>query len=711
MSLLPAPSPAIAKTSSSRIGTSLTYALPLRSVSTNCPAAIASRFCAIVLWAFFAEGLLLPPVTRAQATNGNWPPISPEDLALKDNPASRGSHAMILYRESVIDGPHSSETEYSRIKIFDEEGKKYADVEIPYFGKDIQIEDVRARTIHSDGTALDFQGEIYDRVVVKSKKLKYQAKVFTLPGVEAGSIVEYSYRIHWREYLPDQFKNPQDYVITGVSSISAASWIVQEDLFTRRAHFALHPYPKIRLQWTTLGLEENQAPHSKSDGSVELDVENVPAFQEEDFMLPESALRSRVDFFYTLGVYSFSPELFWSQWGKQAYENLEPFLSKHKKVDHLAAQTVAANDSPETKLRKLYDRAQQIRSLGYERFRTQKEEKQEHLSENKNVDDIVDHGYGRGNEINYLFVALARAAGFDAEMVLLTSAETGFFRPSLLDAQQLNAEVVAVRLGSHKLYLDPATHLCPYPLLPWSEADTGGVQLDKGAGTLVSTPLSLSVDAIIESKSSLHLEKDGTLQGQLNVAFKGQDALSRRLEMNNEDTAGRRKELESQIKDWLPEGANVELTSSTGWGNIADPLRMVFNVSFPNLVVTTPHRIMLPLGVLAAGERYDFQHAGRVHPIYFRYPHQEIDELTFELPPGYEVEALPAARNLESRAIRYEISCSRQSNSVVLKRHLVLEGDYFPAKFYPGLRTFFEEVNSTDADRVVLKLAEAVASH
>jgi hypothetical protein len=61
----------------------------------------------------------------------DWLSIDPADLALKDNLASPGAHAMILYRESSIDAKTSTLSDYVRIKIFTEEGKKSGDVEIP----------------------------------------------------------------------------------------------------------------------------------------------------------------------------------------------------------------------------------------------------------------------------------------------------------------------------------------------------------------------------------------------------------------------------------------------------------------------------------------------------------------------------------------------------------------------------------------------------
>src|SRR5512142_837773 len=110
----------------------------------------------------------------------DWLPITKEDLALKDNPAQPGAPAMILHREVFTDNVNDFETNYTRIKIFTEEGKKYADVEMPYSRGILDIRDIKARTIQPDGSIVVFNGKPFEKLVVKSRWLKVQAKVITL---------------------------------------------------------------------------------------------------------------------------------------------------------------------------------------------------------------------------------------------------------------------------------------------------------------------------------------------------------------------------------------------------------------------------------------------------------------------------------------------------------------------------------------------------
>src|SRR5439155_12977505 len=225
-------------------------------------------------------------------------------------------------------------------------------------------------------------GQIFDKLVVKAKGVKFQAKTFTLPDVHAGSIIEYSYSVHWRDKAPDFLRNPEHYMIEFSAAIPAAHWVIPNELFTRRGRFSIRPLPKAHLIWTGEGLPSDNQPHWQPDGTVQLEVQNLPGFREEEFMPPEEALKARVDFFYAVGFVG-NPESFWAEQARRQAEILDKFIGDSKSVRHVAEEEVGPSDQPETKLRKLYARAQQVRYLSYEPLRTQQEARRENLRTNK----------------------------------------------------------------------------------------------------------------------------------------------------------------------------------------------------------------------------------------------------------------------------------------------------------------------------------------
>jgi len=123
-----------------------------------------------------------------QSLAADWPPISPEELKMTEEPSAPGAPAIILYRQVDRDdsGLTAHENNFTRIKIFKEEGRKYADVEIPFFKeRGNNIVHVGGRTTHPDGSVINFEGKPFDKPIAKAKGLKYMAKTFTLPRSEA----------------------------------------------------------------------------------------------------------------------------------------------------------------------------------------------------------------------------------------------------------------------------------------------------------------------------------------------------------------------------------------------------------------------------------------------------------------------------------------------------------------------------------------------
>jgi hypothetical protein len=98
--------------------------------------------------------LLAASYRMRAAIADEWQPISPDELKMTSVPEAPGAPAVILYRQ--VDRDDSARTgnqyNYVRIKILTEEGRKYGEVEIPFFKEQGTIHSLKARTIRPDGT-------------------------------------------------------------------------------------------------------------------------------------------------------------------------------------------------------------------------------------------------------------------------------------------------------------------------------------------------------------------------------------------------------------------------------------------------------------------------------------------------------------------------------------------------------------------------------
>ena len=93
--------------------------------------------------------------------------------------------------------------------------------------------------------------------------------------------------------------------------------------------------------------------------------------------------------------------------------------------------------------------------------------------------------------------------------------------------------------------------------------------------------------------------------------------------------------------------AEAELTNKPDWTSSETPLVAEFNLKIPGWASNAGRRVMVPAAIFTAGEKGIFEHANRVHPIYFEYPHEKADDVTIELPPGWQVSSVPPAQDQE----------------------------------------------------------------
>ena len=644
---------------------------------------------------------LFPLMFSARAFAADLPSVTPEELKMTSEPLAPGAPAIILYREVNRDdtGLTAHEKDFVRIKILKEEGRKYADVEIPFNkGSGNNIVNIRAHTIHPDGSVSNFQGKPFDKSIVKAKGLKYMAKTFTLPDVDVGSIIEYSYTLDLAEHY-----------------VFDSEWILNDELFTKHAKFSLKPYSgsydNLHVRWSWHLLPGHaEPPKAGPDHIVRMEVNDVPAFQIEDFMPPEEELKARVNFVYTDDE-SRDAAQFWKNRGKKLNGFVEGFLSKPKVLQEAVAQVVSQSDTPEAKLQKIYARVQQIRNLSYEIQKTEQEQKRDKEKGNANVEDVWKRGYGNGRQLNWLFLGLARAAGFEAYSVYLSDRRHYFFDPALMEANKLDADVVLVKVNGKDVFCDPGAAFTPYGLLEWPETGVQGLRLDKDGGTWIRTTVPDSSASRIVRSADLVLSETGDLEGKLTITFTGLEAMQRRVEERNEDESARKKLLEDQAKEYIPAACDVDLTNTPDWKGSSTPLVAEFKLKIPGWVSGAGRRALLPMGIFSASEKQVFEHEQRVHPIYFEYPTQQEDDVTVSLPAGWQVSSVPAPKKQDGHVISYALKAENDKGRVHLTRNLDLDVIILEQKYYPALRNFFQVVRSGDEEQIVLQPGGATASN
>ena len=639
----------------------------------------------------------LSSLCTAGRTASDWLPVTPQDLQIKEVPNRPGDGAIQLYFSYYKDDDRRFLKVYRRIKILNEAGKKYADVEIPV-GRYDSFNEVKARTIRPDGTAVEFHGKVFEKTIVKGRGVKDVVRTFTIPDVTVGSIIEYRYTLQ----LPQGF----------VSKIT--EWPIQSDLFTVHEDLRFRAYqgvvmtalerasaaPKSRVAYAYLNQIDVRVPQKKKDNLMELELDNVPPFEAEEYMPPAADYRPTLLFYYG-GRETASPDKFWAEWQKALSKYVDKFTRDSREVHDAALQAIGSETDAEQKLRKIYARAQQIRNLSYERERTQEEYKREHIKESNSAEDVLKRGYGIAWDIDATFVALARAAGFDATMLGVSDRSERSFNKKVLSLSVLDGSAALVKINGKEVVLDPGTRFCPYGMLPWKRTKTKALRFGKDAGSeFISTPP--PVISPMHRTATVNVSADGALKGEVTVELRGQEALEHRIEALDTDEAGRRKSLEEEVEAWLPNGAVAKMVDSSGWEAEDKPLVARFHIDVPEYASVAGKRLIVPAYLFSTLQKGMFTAASRRYPIVFPYPFAESDEVTIKLPAGYSMEQPPYRRKAGLSFANYEIQSIAGEHQLATKRSLRFKEMRFPPEQYDELKNFFKVVLAGDGGQAVL---------
>ena len=636
-------------------------------------------------------GLLL--LVAAPAFADDWLPVSPEELQMKSEPKAPTASAVFLYRQVDRDDNWPEERVYARIKVLTEDGRKYANVKIPYLRDGESIRNLKARVVRADGTAVDFDGTVYDTPLVATRDYGSMAKSFILPDVEVGSILEYRY-LH----------------VLRAGLVFDSRWLLSEALFTRHAVFSLKPYEGFTLRWSwPIGLPAGTEPPKKVRGQIQLETHDVPAFIVEEYSPPDDVLKFRVDFIYDTDERESDPNKYWLAFGKRIHSELRRFVKDGDTLAPAVAQIVQPEDSPETRVRKIYARIQQLRNLSFERSRTAQEIEREHLAENGNVLDVWRHGYGSAHHLDWLFFAMVHAAGIDVQAVLVPPRDNFFFDPKLMNSRQLVSRLVIVKLGEREIFLDPGTPFTPFGLLPWNETGVTALRLDRNGGSWIETPLPAATQSRVERKVDLKLVPTGSLEGKVTVTYTGIEASRRRLLQRHADDTARTQLLERDLQADVPVGIEQKLVNAPDWTSSETPLVAEFDLKVPGWASSAGKRMLLPVGLFGAGEKHTFEHGARTNPLYFSFPRQYVDDVSIDLPDGWRVASIPGPRTADLKLAKYTMSSEAAGKSLKLRRELTLNLTLVDSRYYGQVRDFYQSVRAGDEDQAVVLPGAALA--
>lgn len=642
--------------------------------------------------------LLLAAISPAFVCAQFQPP-NPDELKMTDDPKAPGAAAVYLEIKEMENDPLHYESFYKRIKVFTEKGKELATVELPYLQGDSKITSIKGRTIHPDGTIIPLTVKPEDLLIAKSGDLKANKKVFTLPNVEVGSVLEYYYEIH---YDDDRYSSPE--------------WSVQNSYFVHKAHYEFVAETDIeladshgrvirRLLWWPQ-LPPGVSVVNSVGGKFTLDLTDVPASPDEDWMPPINSLLYRVGFYYTAAIDSRS---FWLDDVKLWSKDVDQFAEPSKPIKDAVAGLISPSDSDLDKAKKLYIAVQALDNTDFSRKKSESEMKERKIKQIGNAKDTWEQKSGTSEDIAMLYLAMLRAAGLTAYAVKVVDRDRSVFNTAYLSLDQLDSTLVALSIGGKEILLDPGEKMCPFQTVSWNHSGAGGIGQSAQGPSLITTPGQQYADNATERLGDVFIDAQGGVSGRINIIMNGQEALRWRQKALQEDETELKKEFDSEELDGkVPEGVEAHADHFIG---LSDPYADLMAVVMVKgaMGTATAKRMILPGFFFESRAGVPFvKEDKRVIPVDMHYARRVTDEITYHFPDGATVEG-----GLEDSTIPWPNHAALISKAVaqpgqITVRHTMLVGFTFvKPEEYQDLRAFYQKVAGTDQEQLVLDVAPA----
>lgn len=631
-----------------------------------------------------------------------WQQPTPDELSMKSYAPDPNAPAVYLFREETVNDEIHVHTLYARIKILSEKGKQmFGDIEIPYLATGYNIRGITGRTIQPNGTIVPFTGQPYDKLLLKQGNQRVMAKVFSMPDVQVGSIIEYRWILGYDDGI-----------------VSSPDWQIQQDIPVVKAHY--HFIPSHHMDGGSVYITTHENGHDnvanillytyilppgikvrQGQDGYDLTVENLPETPKGDYLPPFQSLAYRLTFYYSPFR---TPVEYWETEGKYWSKAFDRFANPSGKIRAAVSGIIAPTDTDQQKVEKIYAAVMKLDNTSFTRQHSTAENKAEGVKI-KSAEDVWEQKRGYDDQITRLFVAMVRAAGLKAYGAIVVDRDRNIFEQDFLSWNQLDDELAIVPINGKEVFFDPGQRYCEFAKLHWKHTWAGGLRQTEKGIAIFSTPAPNYKEDSLSREARLALSSTGQVTGLIYESMTGAQALAWRQAALRGDEAGVKKQFDDDLQRSMPPGVQVKVNHFVSLTDSSHPLMAIINVT-GTLGTATGKHVFIPAVFFEAGNPPLFAKTRRENPVDMSYPYMVSDDFQLTLPPNMTVESLPKGGDIPfSRNADYITKFVSSPHDYGYGRLLRVATIIYKATDYPALRDFFQQVSASDQSQAALQRA------
>lgn len=597
--------------------------------------------------------------------------IDIEDLRMKAYSADSTASAVKLlsYGHAYYnEGTHQIKLViHERVKILNKEGLSFGDLALA-FPNIIRVGKLRASVYNLNDSGEMVETKVNRRKVFKERTGDKKRSIkITFPDVKVGSVIEYSFEVNTR--LATTFY----------------PWYFQDFIPVRHSEFLVE-FPTFASYKVKVVNDRLMDYISPPNGETQRYIaKNLPAVRPEPFVGNLNDYRCAVSFevsntsqFRTVGDEQFIAD--WSGVNRDLLFNISfgRRLSEAKEIAKLLPPLEGLSDREKIRV---------IRQTVMEQMTW---DKTEGLAVLFPLDEVWEAKIRPAQEINMLLIAMLREAGFDADPVVISTRDKGNPDPSNAFINQFNYVIAHVSSGDEAILLDAAYEQYPAGLLPTRLINKIGLLVDYETPRWIDLNLNGEREVSIYS-SEISFDEQLNMEGVLTIIEDGVSAIQQRKFLKSRTETEVLQHYRQRFSSLAVESVQVINLEGT-----TEKLKILLEFRRDAEEAYGPDVFLNPL-IFKKMIENPFKASQRFTPVDYEVPQALRWVYTIKLPESVKIKALPEPMALllpdNEGLFIYNIAAEKNQIKVLIKYSL--QKTFFTVNEYPKLRSFFQEVASS----------------
>ncbi|HEY4876811.1 MAG TPA: DUF3857 and transglutaminase domain-containing protein [Puia sp.] len=308
--------------------------------------------------------------------------------------------------------------------------------------------------------------------------------------------------------------------------------------------------------------------------------------------------------------------------------------------------------------------------------------------------------YGDCKALSNFMVSLLKEAGIKGNSVIIKSGRYSTDLDPAFPSDQFDHVISCVPLQNDTVWLECTSQTLPAGYLSGFTANRWGLLVDETGGTLVRTPKYGLNDNLQVRKINATINDEGNLIASVNTFYKAeqQDELEQQINYSSKEDL--LKQLKSEID--LPTYDITKFDYKQEKNNIPPAIDESIELTAANHAQVSGRRLFINPNILNRSGTKLKKEEDRKYSVELHAECRDIDSIEIKIPSGYQPEALPADKKIESKFGKYISSMKVMPDKILYYRYREQYSGNFPAADYANLVDYYEQIYKADRAKIVL---------